>query len=69
MADIVPISPEQADLRRAVRRIADKYGHMVPGSYAANRPDQPGDGAELRGQAQSQAAGILLRRLLTSSLA
>ena len=27
MADIVPISPEQADLRRAVRQIADKYGH------------------------------------------
>ena len=27
MADILPISPEQADLRRAVRQIADKYGH------------------------------------------
>ncbi len=27
MADIVLISPEQADLRRAVRQIADKYGH------------------------------------------
>ncbi len=27
MADIVPISLEQADLRRAVRQIADKYGH------------------------------------------
>ena len=27
LADIVPISPEQADLRRTVRQIADKYGH------------------------------------------
>ena len=27
MADILPISAEQADLRRAVRQIADKYGH------------------------------------------
>jgi hypothetical protein len=27
MADILPVSPEQAVLRRAVRQIADKYGH------------------------------------------
>jgi alkylation response protein AidB-like acyl-CoA dehydrogenase len=27
MADILPASPEQAALRRAVRQIADKYGH------------------------------------------
>jgi alkylation response protein AidB-like acyl-CoA dehydrogenase len=27
MTDIIPISPEQADLRAAVRQIADKYGH------------------------------------------
>src|SRR6201995_1293094 len=27
MTDLLPISPEQADLRSAVRQVADKYGH------------------------------------------
>ena len=27
MTDIIPISPEEADLRDAVRQVAGKYGH------------------------------------------
>jgi alkylation response protein AidB-like acyl-CoA dehydrogenase len=27
MADILPTSPEQADLREAVRKVASRYGH------------------------------------------
>lgn len=46
MADILPISPEQADLRDAVRRVAQRYGH----TYFVNCATSHKEPTELYGE-------------------
>jgi len=67
MADILPISPEQADLRRAVRQIADKYGHRYFVECATSHKEPTGLYGELGAGGYGLADLWFLARMLRTA--